>query len=787
MNNYEDPGIPSERRDSMAQTPGFNQSVRSLGVHALVRIVIRRLRWFIGSVLIFEILALIITARTMTVYEATATIELNQSSGASLSEGLGELASQQFGEDEDSLLVDQQTETAILEGDSLALAVIDRLGLASQPPFAAKGSEGLVKRSMIEESPKNRTRLLSMFKGNLKVSPARGTRLIRVSYESHDPKQAAEIANALIDTYKYQYLQSHYEATSQTSAWLTKQLADLKANVEDSEKKLTDFEKQSGIINLNVSPSGAAGDSAGEGQIHSVVIQKLDTLNDELTRAEANRIEKEAIYRLVQTGNSDVIQGLGKDPLAVQSNSTVLTEGGGISNLQQLRQQENELKVNLAEASTTYGANNRHLKEMQTQLQALDEQIHQELQRIAQRAQADFQLAQQTESGIHRQFEQQQLAANDLNEKTVQFAVLSQEAASRKRLYEDLYTKLQEANVSAGIKATNITIVDPAREPSLPIRPQRRTNMALGLLFGVFFGLAAAIAVESFDRTVGDPMEVEEITGKPVIGVIPSFGAKSRIYGAREVYSASRRRKNREEVKDEPPNPGSVWILDHPESAAAEAFRSLRTSIMLSRVGGGPKIILLTSCTPGEGKTTVTLNLAVAFALQNKKVIVVEADLRRPGIESRFNVSKELGLSNVLVGSCTADAATHHGVYVPTLDIMPAGPRPPLPAELLGSTAFDDLLKDLRSRYNIVLIDSPPAFLVTDAVSISLKTDAVIWVAQADVVTRPYLARAYRLIARDGMPVIGFVVNRMNRSVAGYGYGYEYEHAHTYYGEDDAK
>ena len=147
-----------------------------------------------------------------------------------------------------------------------------------------------------------------------------------------------------------------------------------------------------------MSPSGGGGDAGGEGQIHSVVIQKLDALNEELTKAEANRIEKEAIYRLVQTGNSDVIQGLGNDPLAVQSNSTVLTEGGGISNLQQLRQQENDLKVNLAEALTTYGANNRHLKEMQTQLQALDEQIHQELQRIVQRAQGDFQLfAQQTE------------------------------------------------------------------------------------------------------------------------------------------------------------------------------------------------------------------------------------------------------------------------------------------------------------------------------------------------------------------------------------------------------
>ena len=216
------------------------------------------------------------------------------------------------------------------------------------------------------------------------------------------------------------------------------------------------------------------------------MIQKLDALNAELTAAEANRIEKEAIYRLAQTGNADVVLGLGNDPLAAQSNSMVLDTRGGLSNLQQLRQQQNQLKINLAEASTTYGANNRHLKEMQTQMRALDEQIHEELQQIIKRAQVDFQLAQQTENEIRRQFDEQQGAASKLNEKAVQFAVLSQEAFSRKKLYEDLYTKLQEANVSAGIKATNITIVDPARSQSIPIRPKPVTNMAMGMLLGIF-------------------------------------------------------------------------------------------------------------------------------------------------------------------------------------------------------------------------------------------------------------------------------------------------------------
>ncbi len=312
---------------------------------------------------------------------------------------------------------------------------------------------------------------------------------------------------------------------------------------------------------------------------------------------------------------------------------------------------------------------------------------------------------------------------------------------------------------------------------SVPIRPQRRSNLGLGLLFGVFLGFASAYVADSFDRTVSDPLEVEEITGRPVIGVIPTFGKTGRTYGPRIAYEALRLN---EKTSEEAPASGSVWMLDHPQSAAAEAFRALRTSILLSRAGGGPKTVLVTSCSPGEGKTTVTTNLAVAFAQHNKRVIILDADMRRPRVKHDMSVPNEVGLSSVLSGSCKIDEAIHRGVYLSTLDVLPSGPHPPFPAEILGSQEFEALLEQLRSRYEVVLIDSPPALLVTDAVSISLKTDAVVWVAQSGAVTRPYLDRATRLIERNGIPVIGFVVNRLSKGIAGYGYEYKY----SYYGED---
>ena len=782
MSNYE---VSQVRSETPIDSPGpaaLQRSESTYGLRNFMRVLTRRRKWVIGSIVACLVLAIIVTTMMKPIYDSVATIELIKSGGGSMDFGLGDaLGQQSMGGD---LQTDLATETAILKGDSLALAVIQKLNLTSQPPFAFPNAKANAPVLSPDDTPWVRTRLLGIFEAGLKVNPVRGTRLIRVTYESHDPKQAAQIANALIDSYKNQYLQSHYDATSETSAWLTKQLSELKANVEDSEKKLTDFEKESGILSFQ------AGSNGSGGEIHSTVIQKLDALNSELTAAEANHIEKEVIYRLVRSGNSDEIIALGNNPLAVETNSMVLRQGGGISNLQALRQKQNDLKLALADASTTYGANNRHLKEIETEISEMDVQIRQEIQEIVKRALADLELAQQTEDEIRRRFVQQQEEASKLNEKTVEYAVLSQEAFSRKKLYEDLYTKLQEANVSAGIKATNITVVDPARTPAYPISPNRNFNLELGLMGGIFVGLAMAFTVDSVDATVVNPLELEEITGMSVIGIIPTFGESGSNYGSYGtygIYGPARRKKRRKSQTEESTAETDIWMLDHPESVAAEAFRSLRTSVLLSRPKAGPRVILVTSCLPGEGKSTVTVNLAISFAQHGKKVLIMEADMRRPSMKHVLDVSNEAGLSNVLAGSLTLDESTLHGVHVPTLDVLPAGPRPPMPSEMLGSAVFDSLLEQLRSLYDIVLIDSPPALLLTDAVSIASKMDAVIWVARTGVITRPYLTRASQLIERNGMPVIGFVMNRMDKSVDpygyGYGYGYKYKYYGSYYGE----
>jgi len=745
-----------------------------------MRVISKRRKWIVAAIVICESLALAVTLLMKPTYQSTATIELNkQGSGVDL--GLGDELSSTLNSGNEALLTDLQTETAILEGDSLALAVIEQLHLASKPPFAAPSSKEKDPEAglPLEQAPTTRTRLLAIFRSHLKVEPERGTRLIQVSFQSHDQSLAAQVANQLVEAYKSNYRQTHYDAITETSGWLTTQLTDLKTNVEQAEKKLTDFEKANGILSFNMQAPGGSpgsgqlsGGGSGGPEIHSPIIQKLDQLNQELTQAEANRIGKEAIYHLTQSGNADVVLGLQTSPLAEQS--MVLNQGGGLSNLQSLRTQLGLLKVQLAQEANTFGPNNRHLKDLQLQIGSVNDQITQELQLITKRASADAQLAKQTEDEIRRQFEQQQTAASKLNDVAIQFAVLSDEAMSHKLLYDDLYTKLQEANISAGVKATNITVVSPARTQSIPVRPKPVMYMGFGLLIGIFLGLAAAYTVDSLDRTVSTPEEMEEITGRPVIGIIPDLIRSGRSYGA---YFRRNLTKTLEtEGSSSSPNSLQVWMLAHPDSAAAEAFRSLRTSIMLSRAGGGAKTILITSCVPGEGKTTLTSNLAAAFAQHNKNVLIVEADMRRPRMTHVMEVPSDLGLSNVLTATASFDDAVVRGIQWPTLDILPAGPQPPNPSELLGSAAFADLLERLRCQYDLVLLDSPPALLVADPISVASLVDAVVWISRAGVVTRPYLGRANGMIHRNQMPVIGFVLNGITSEDAGYGYG-------SYYGE----
>lgn len=785
MTNHELNPIGQEPVESFHSRIVDAGSGDDLTLRDVVNIWIRR-RWLIlGAIILGTACAMLLIVLMKSVYQATATIELNKESSGSLDLDIGsEMSSLGLGGGD--LETDLKTEVGVLQSDALAMTVVKALDLGTQPPFVDGKHAPVDLHNAANISPAERTHLLNTFESHLKVESVGGTRLIRVSFRSHDPKQAAEVANAIINSYKDMYLQTHYEAVSQASDWMTKQLSGLKANVESSEQELTNFEKANGILTVPTETALPNGDAMEGGQVHSPVIQKLDDLNAELTAAETDRVQKEAIYRLAATGNPEVILGLTTSPIA--QGSSILSQGAGggkqdLAGLAGLESARSQLQVEIAQGKPIYGPNNRHLKDLETQRDAVNAQLQEEMKKIVDRAGADLKVAQRTENAIRERFNSAQVQANKLNEKNVQLAILSQEAFSRKKLYEDLYTKLQEADISAGVKATNITVVDPAFTPSIPVLPRPTLFLGAGILFGVFLGFGVAHLVETIDTTVVSLPEIEEITGSAVIAVIPDFQG---------LTSSSKRRGEKSARSNElAPGQSTPWILAHPTTPASEAFRALRTGVFLSRPGGAPKTLLLTSSIPAEGKTTVAFNLAVAIAQNGKKVIILEADMRRPTMKRYLSAASDIGLSSVLTDFASLDEAIIRGVGTATLDVLPAGPVPPLPAELLSSTNFDLLLRELRSRYDIVLIDSPPALILTDAISIASKVDALVWVVRAGAATRPHLVRAAQQIHRSRLPFIGYVLNGLDARIDPYGYGYSYSYYGygskrygAYYGED---
>jgi len=782
MTNHELDRVLPEAAVSLHSPIGDTGAGDNLSLRGIVKIWVRR-RWLIiGSIILGATCAILLIAFMKPIYEATATVELNKSSGGSLGLDLSGSGMDDLGLGGGDLDTDLKTEVGVLQSDALAMTVVKELDLGTQPPFVDRKHPSIDLRNTTNVSPSERTHLLRIFQSHLKVDSVNGTRLIRVAFRSHDPKQASEVANAIIESYKEMYLQSHYLAVSQASDWMTQQLSGLKANVESSEQKLIDFEKASGILTVPTETTLPTGETMVGSQVHSTVIQKLDELNTELTAAETDRVQKEAIYRLAAAGNPDVILGLEASPLA--QGSSILAMSGGkqeLDTLQYLESKRSDLLVTMAQGRAIYGPNNRHFKDLQTQLDAVNTQLQGEMRKITDHAEADLKVAQQTESAIHARFSDAQAQAGKLNEKDVQFAILSQEATSQKRLYEDLYTKLQEADVSAGVKATNITMVDPAYAPSLPVLPKPSLFLGAGLLFGALLGFGAAHLMETIDTTIVSLPEIEEITGAAVIAVIPHFKGP--------VSSNKGRDQKRAQSNSLDPGESTAWILAHPTSSASEAFRALRTGVFLSRPGGPPKTLLITSSVPAEGKSTVAFNLAVAIAQDGKKVIIVEADMRRPVMKQYLNAASDVGLSSVLTDLVSLEEAIIHGVGTPNLDMLPAGPVPPLPAELLSSMKFDSLLRELRSEYDIVLIDSPPALILTDAITIASKVDAMIWVVRAGAATRPHLVRAAQQIHRSRLPFIGYVLNGLDSRIDPYGYSYSYygydsKRYGAYYGED---
>jgi polysaccharide biosynthesis transport protein len=741
------------------------------------RTVRKRRSWIVWFALGGIGLAVLVCIFLPNQYLSTATVQVGKDQTVQVelsSEGGGPTLSQS------DTKTDIATHMAVLTDDSTALEVIKDLNLEQYKPFhfkptilgAITGSNAEIERELnlpLSDAPARRDRLVKLFSKKLEVKNPPDTRLITVSFLNPNPQLSAQIANDVVR--QYVKFESAGSAGGFGLSLLNDDLEKLRAKRDQDQTNLAEYERQTGLNNLVLK---SMGEGSGGGNItHIPVLDKLDTVNQELTTAEANRIGKEAIYDLTKTHNSDVVAGLANSSIPAIATSAVITQGNGLEVLQNLRQQQGQLRLEYSADVTKYGEKNPRIVQLQSELVNIDKQISDELMQIDLRAKNDYQVARQNENGLRASFQQQQSAASQLNQSAVNLQVLVQQAASSRQLYDSLYQQIQEAGVQAGLRATNLRLTDGARPHSKPKRPNPPLYVAIGLAAGLLFGVSSAFVREHMDETVKTPLQVDPLTPLPVLASIPRISGSHRqktLPGTGSIVSAGASGE-------------SSALLMRPRSATAEAYRALRTSIILASAGRRVRTLMVTSPLVGEGKTSVSYNTAIAFAHAGERVLLIDADLHHPQLHDFFGKKQTPGLSDVLSGDKTIESAIQVHPSVSNLSLLAAGSLPAHPAELLASAAFDVLLEGLKQKYTMVILDTPPMLLVADSLVLADKADATLAVIRADMTNRTALERMAELLERNGSHAIGIVLNGVDTTSIDYYHAYGHKGGDRYFKE----
>ena len=720
-----------------------------------LRVLIKRKWVVISSVLIIFGVVATATMRTTRIYEAAGSIAINKTDPALLN--LKDSANGAIDYDPSDL----DTEVSILRSDLLALQVIKQLNLDKRPEFGGSGdtqpSSLELTTDALQPDSASTSELLAAFKGSLQVSLRPNTRVIDIHYRSADKDLAAHVVNSLIHTYIEQNFKTRFESTMQASDWLSKQLIDLQMKVETSQEKLVKYQKQHEILGID--------------EKQNIITSKLDELNKELTTAESGRMEKESVYQLVQSGDADTAAA------AATSADAPAPGGATISSLlEKLREQQADLKIQVAQLSTQFGPSYPKVAQMNNQMKEVDAQIQVEMKKIVSRVRSDYLTALQRETMLRAAMDKQKQEANKLNESAIEYSLLKRDVETNRTLYEGLLEKLKEAGVTAGLRSNNIRPVDEARVPMYPAEPNVPRNLSFALALGLTTGIGLAFLLEGIDNTVRTPEQAQALSGLPSLGLIP-LGSKNGVEASVRQRLAVASSK---EVVE-------LITQSRPQSQMAESYRALRTSLLLTSLGAPPKVILITSALPQEGKTTTSINTAIVLAQKGVRVLLIDADLRRPSIHKTLGMGPKMGLSNVLTGNATLQQATVRSSILPGLFILPAGTPPPNPAELLASTNMRDVLTELREQYDHIVVDTPPALSVTDAVVMSTRADAVVLVIRSGQTTKQALRRSRDLLMQVNARVAGVLLNAVDLTSPDYYYYYEYQgkYGHRYYCEDE--
>lgn len=678
-----------------------------------------RHKWILlSTVVVALLLGTLVAFSTKPVYEAVGRVVINREG-----EDASIIKDSNSGESDYDYMVTMDTQTRILQSDAIAKQVIRNLNLDTNPAFAgpaasqASSAPDPSPQALRYIEPHREAALLARFRGGLQIEPIPRTRMLEIRFLSTDASLTAKLVNTLIDTYIEQNFKTRLDAITRTSAWLGQQLSELQMKVEESQEKLVRYQREHGILGID--------------DKQNIITSKLDELNKELTAAQADRIQKEALQRLARSGDPDLVSNLEPD-----------------SPLTKLRSQAADLHRQLAQASVRFDSQYPLVVELNQQLAAVQEDIKTEMTRLTGKYDHEYRAALERERLLQGALDRQKNEANDLNESAIEYSSLKREVESNRELYESLLQKSKEAGVMTGLRSSNIQIVDPASVSTTPVKPNVSHILLISLMLGLIGGVAIAFVVESLDKAVHSSDQVQMATSLPLLAVIPSESASNRLLvSGMRAWSVAK-----------------LAVISRPHSELAEAYRALRTAILFARDSTLSKVLVVTSALPQEGKTTTSVNLAAVLAQQGSRVLLIEGDMRRGGICRILNVPTENGLGSVLNGVADIREAIQPVPGVANLHVLPAGPLVSFPAELLGSPEMKDLLATLRNDFDHIIIDSPPVLSVTDAVIVAAMADATLLVTRAGSTSRADLRRACDMLAQVDARLIGVVLNAMDLS-----------------------
>jgi succinoglycan biosynthesis transport protein ExoP len=644
-----------------------------------------------------------------------------------------------------------ETQTKILQSETLALQTIKSLDLGRYPEFGGHPGNFIVPHAGVTAQ---RPAILSAFLGALSVTRIKESRLIEVRFEGEDSQLAAQIVNGHLQNYIEANFRSRYDATTQASNWLSGELEELRIKVEKSEAAKIAYERENQIWTID--------------EKQNITTQKLSDLNKALTDAQTGLVQKQALYEIAQAGDVDQIPD-------VRNNAY----------LSSLLTRQTDLNQQYSDAVAQFGPNYPKVQRLERDKKEVDDALRRAENNIRASIESDYKEGRQQVELLNAALDKQKSEANDMAEKSVQYHILEHDAESNKQLYDGLLQKLKEAGITAGLRSSNIRIVDPALIPTRPARPDKTKNILLAILVGLVGGVGLAFLREYLDNTVKSPDDVERLAGLPSLAVVPSLPNLMGISNSRKLLTNG-------ESEDDEQNESRVDIIsfNKPKSQVSEAFRALRTSLLLSQADHPPQVILVTSALPREGKTTSALNLAVTLAQLGDRTLVVDSDLRKPGIRRALGLTtgRDFGLSSYLAGVSSLDDVIIQHPQIENLAALTTGPIPPSPADLLSSHRMRDAITYLRQKYKFIVIDSPPIMAATDAVILSAVTDGVLLVVRSGETPKEAFTRTRDLLNAVKCRLLGVVLNAVDSSAPDYYYSYRYyPYAYGYgYGEDSA-